>query len=312
MRLEDLLVMEVPTKQLRHIITINRLKPTGSTREDYAKFISSNAKLQTAAQSLVEEFQYAGKTAVRLFKPIEDIPEKYSNIKQFRAFLRDRYNENIFTKGIRVTPTESPSLYRAVEYNGKFYLSFVYLGKERRIFRNFEIVRERPQNVDFLVVHFNPLLLQVRVPAGKDKLFKQAFAKSLGINYDVHWTNYLALDANQIKSVVNKLSCGLSVAQHKMAEGPIDTITVTAKPHVSLAGQPEYDEQYCDIPMNSAKIEIPYEYSNGFKESISLKINQEGINFLSDVSEEIIDFVINLLVNEKFPPNEQVANTSGE
>lgn len=308
MKLEDLLVMEVPIKQLRHVCTTNKIKPGGNSSEVYAKCISTNTKLRSEAELLIDEFRYAGKTTVRLYKPLDPELEKFNSINYFKEFLKRKYGESILTTGIRTTPAEIPNLFKAVEYNGKYFLSFVYLGQERRIFRNYEIVREKPQNVDFLVVHFNPLLLQVRVPVNKDRLFKQSFLNVLNINNSIDWFNNTELSDSEIRTLIAKLKCGLVCAKHKMTEGIYDTVELRAKPDVNLADEPEYKNSYDDKPYRSARIQFPFKCSNGLEENISLQITKEGINFYNEVSEEIIQYVINNVLNVKFPTNDQVAS----
>lgn len=310
MKLEDLLIMEVPTRQLRHICSINKLKPGGNSTEDYAKCISENTELQPVANLLVDEFQFAGKTTVRLYRPLDAIFEKFNNIHSLREFLRKKYGDKIFTSGIRTEPTDIPRLFKVTEYNEKFYLSFVYLGQERRVFRDYEIVKERPQNVDFLVIHFNPLLLQVRVPTAKDSLFKQAFLKVLDINQNIDWVNVTALDDGEARLMLENLKCGLVCAKHKMTEGIYDTIEVRAKPEVNLADEPEYKDEYNDKPYRNLRGQFQYKYSNGLEDTVSLQVTNEGVNFYTQVSEEVIQHVVNCILSLKFPPNDQVATTT--
>lgn len=310
MTLEDLLAMEVPVKQLRHVCTSNKLKPEGNSSEVLAKCISLNTKLYPEAKLLVDEFQYAGKTTVRLYKPLSNIPGKLNNIVYFGNLLKEEYGDKIFTTGIKPESTEIPKLFKAVEYEGKYYLSFVYLGQERRIFRNYEIVKETPQIVDFLVVHFNPLLLQARVPMIKDKLFKQSFLSVIGINDSIEWLNITTLSNSEILTLRKNLNCDLIGAKHKMDEGIYDTIEVRAKPGFNLADEPDYKKEYNGKPIKNARMEFLFKYSNGLEETVSFKVTPEGINFYNEVSEVIIQIVINCILNIKNTANDQAASTT--
>lgn len=297
MRLEDLLAMEVPNKQLRHICSIYDIKANGNSSEDYAKAIASKAS--EVGEILAQEFRYAGKTAVRLYQPIDSIPEVFNDINYFKSFLVSRYGNEILREGVRVPPNDEPQLFKVDEYNDKLYLSFTYLGAERRVFRNYEIVKERPQNVDYLVLHFKPLLLQTRVPVRRDDLFKKAFLKVIDIHQEIEWLNMSMLSDMEAEKLRNILNGGLVRAKHKMTEGIYDSIEVSAKPDVNLAEEPEYQENFSDKPYRSLTFNFPFKYNNGLEEDISITITKDGIIFHSTVSEEVIDCVIKHILDIK-------------
>ena len=161
MKLEDLLIMEVPAKQLQHVCAAFELKPGGNSLSDYAKAIVSNEHAKVHARRLIDEFYFAGQTAVRLYKPLNLAGDQFKSINHFKAFLRKRYGERIFGEGLRNPPTAMPQIFKATEYNNKLYLSMICLGQEIRFYKNYEIVKEQPHFVDYIVVHFNPFFLQM-------------------------------------------------------------------------------------------------------------------------------------------------------
>lgn len=300
MQLEDLLVMEVPRKQLQRVCSNYKLKPKSSSSEDYAKSIVTDERTLPEGKTLVDEYQYAGKTAVRIYKPQGDGLEKFNNIQDLKSFLKNKYGQSIFNGGIRAQLSDTPQLFKAVEYKGKLYLSFVCLGSERRVFKNYEIVRERPQYVDYLVVYFNPLLLQVRVASTKDALFKAAFLDALNIKDKIDWLNMSEFSSKEADDLKVKLSGSLKGAKHKMTEGIYDTVEVRAKDDIDLSEEPEYQETYSGKPFKSLTFWFPYKYNNGIEEEISVRVSKEGVNFFSDVSEEVIEHFTNVMLAIKF------------
>lgn len=238
MKFEDLLAMEVPTKQLKTICAEFKIKPGGNSSDDYAKSIASEPKSHDKANEVLNEFRYAGRTTARLYKPIE-LQERFNNISSFKGFLIEKYSDIIFGRGNILTPSKEPKLWKAQEYKGKIYLTFIYLGRERRIFKDFDVHKYQAEEVDFLVVHFNPLLLEVRVPMIQDEPFKKAFLKVVNINNDIEWVNLSCLndsEAKQLRSVCNSI---LTSAKHKMTEGAFDSVEVKAKPDINLDKEKE-------------------------------------------------------------------------
>lgn len=312
LKLEDLLIMEVPGKQLRHICSTYEIKPSGRTLEDYAKAITSDDTAYEDGEKLLEEFRFAGKTSVRIYKPIGFTSNKLNDINSFKEFLVGKYGPEILGKGLRIDPDSKPRLFKASEYKGKLYLSFTYLGSERRVFKNYEIVKERPQNVDYLVLHFNPFLLQTRVPIQKENLFKKAFLEVLGINEEIDWFNMFKLSNPEAKKLRSILNGGLTCARHKMPEGIYDSIEVRAKPDIDLAQESEYQESYSNKPFSSLTFEFPFRYNNGLEEDISIRITKDGINFYSTVSEQVIECVIENVLAVKADILNKMANVASE
>lgn len=299
MNLDDLLAMEVPSKQLKHLCSIYKIKPNGNSLGDYAKAIASHNEAYKDGEILAEEFRYAGKTAVRIYKPIDSISDKFNDINYFENFLIEKYGNEILKTGLRLPPNEEPQLFKVAKYNKKLFLSFIYLGSERRIFRNYQIVKERPQNVDYLVLHFNPLLLEMRVPLNKDNLFKKAFLKVINMDEEIDWINMSMLSDTEANNLKDILGSELTRAKHKMTEGIYDSIEVSAKPDIDLAEEPDYQENYSDKPYSKLTFNFPFRYNNGVEDDISIVITKDGIIFRSMVSEEVIDHVIKQVLEIK-------------
>lgn len=311
MKMEDLLIMEVPVKQLQHVCTAFELKPGGNSSSDYAKAIVSNEGTRSHARHLIDEFHFAGQTAVRLYKPLNLEGEQFKSIGYFRAFLRKKYGEIIFGDGLRIPPTEMPQIFKATEYRNKLYLSMICLGQEKRFFRNYQIVKERLQIVDYIVLHFNPFMLEIRVPVNRDRIYKKAFSNIIDAREEIEWLNLTNLSESETNLLINcELRGILKCAKHKVTEGAFDTIEVRAKPDVNLTDEPEYNEAYSDYPYRIKRVTFAFQNSNGFTEEISTQITTEGINFYSIVSEEVIQHVLDCVLRIKGETLEETAVTS--
>ena len=307
MKIEDILAMEVPKKHLVKLCSDYDLKSKGNSTQEYVETIVSNKDALNSGEKLAEEFRYAGKTAARLYEPMDLNKEFLSDIDKFKDFLIKKYGDNIFRDGIRVEAEETPKLFRAVLYKGKLYLSYIYLGPETRVFRNFEIVKETPQYIDYLVLHFEPLLLESRVSVSKDSLFKEAFLNSIGIAEDIEWFNMLQMGNKAVECLKNELGGELVGAKHKMTEGIYDTVEVKAKPQIDLSEEDEYTNMYSNKPYRSLTLQFPYKYRSGLEENVSIRITKEGINFYSAVSEEVIQFIIDRILSINEDTYKQIA-----
>lgn len=312
MELEDLLIMEVPLKQLQHICNAFDLKTGGNSLSDYVRAIISNEPARSYASQLLNEYLFAGKTAVRLYKPLNLKGEQFKSINHFRTFLRGKYGERVFVEGLRNPPTDTPQIFKATEYRGKLYFSMICLGQERRFVRNYQIVKERLQIVDYIVVHFGPFMLETRVPVNRDRIYKDAFLNIIDAKEEIEWLNLTNLSESETQVLINReLEGMLTGAKHKMTEGIYDTVEVSAKSDVNLIDEPEYNETYSYKPYRSKRIMFPFRNSNGFVENISARITTEGIHFYSTVSEEVIEHVLSCVLKIKGETLEETAASSG-
>lgn len=313
MELEDLLVMEVPKKQLVQVCNNYDLKSTGNSLGDYAKVIVENSSSRREGEILLDEFRYAGKTAVRVYKPINLNLGVLKDIESFKNFLQNKYGNNLFLNGIKVEIDHDPKLFKVAEGENKLFLSFIYLGTERRIFKNYEIVKESPQIVDYLVLHFEPLLLEMRVALNKDSMFKESFLKSIGVNDKIDWFNLCSLSKSEAYILQDTLRGGLTGAKHKMMEGIYDTVEVKAKPNVDLSEEDEYQDKYNDLPYRTLTFQFPFTYDNGLEDGVTIKITNtdnsvnNGIIFMSVVSEAVIEYVISTIFTIKANTFSEVA-----
>ena len=311
MSLEDILVMEVPRKALHHVCDQNKLKPGGSTSEHYAKAIISNSNTYSIGADLAEGYRYAGRTAANFYQPLNGFPKELTEKSSVLTFLREKYGKQVFEEGIRPNLSETPQLFRVTVFENKLVLSYSFLGPEIRVLRDFQVKKERPQRVDYAVLHFNPLIVETRVPANKVDLFKEAVLKTLDIgSKQVEWFSMSELSNSEAQQLRTVLGGGLKGAKHKMTEGIYDTIEVKANNEVvDLFEKQEYMDAFAGKPYRSMTFRFPYKHRNGLEEEISVRITPLGVNFNSAVSEEVIQNVMTELLKIKVTTFAQVAAT---
>lgn len=309
MNLEDLLIMTVPTKALRHVASANKLKPGGNSTENYAKIIASTVNTIPIGTDLVDNYRFAGKTSISLYKPTSGIVKERKNKDKLVDFLTKKYGEGLFSKkGIRIKLVDKPKLYKVYDFSNKLILAFTFLGPERRILKNYEIAKERQQYVDYLVIHFEPFILETRVPASKIELFKNSLSEAIDAE-EVEWVNLSKLTDNDMKSLKNTLDFNLIGAKYKMTEGIYATKEVTANPTIEdLSEEKQYQEEFAGEPFRTKTFKFNFKHCYGLEEEISMKITTEGICFYSSVSEEVIDNIVNNILDIKCKNDKLINN----
>ena len=299
--------MEVPKKILQHVSSKNKLKPSGSSIESYAGAIAKYQ--QDIGKQVVASYRYAGRTTISLYKPLVGIDKRFNSQSLFKNYLVEKYGSGIFAQGLTPDIMDKPIIYSATELGNKIILCYTYLGQERRVFRQYKIVKERPQVIDYIVVHFNPLAIELRVPQSKALVFIKAFLETIDGKSDAEWFNLTELSNREAKELIDRLEAGLKGAKHKMPEGPYDTVEVRANINVEdLFRDKSYQEEFSNTPYKNMTVSFSYSHNIGLEEKISLRINPKSINFYSAVSEEIIDYMIDNIFLIKHETTKQITS----
>lgn len=296
-KLEDLVAMEVPKPVLQYIAKKNKIKPGSNATGDYAKALVSSEKTKSTAEQLFNDYRFAGRTAVNIFTPLTGVDRQWDNIEVFHKKLLSKYGDKVFT-GLRPQLSEKPQLIQAYKRENSYVLAFSYLGRPRRQLVKYEIVKYKPQLLDYVIIHFNPFSVEIRAPLNKEKLFKAAVLEVMGIKEDkVDWDMITRFSDKEAFMLAQSLKAGLKGAKHQMTEGIYATKEVVAHPNINLYEQEEYKKEFAGKPVKRQTLYFEYEYSFGLKEVISFRIADTGLNFISNVSEEVINHVISVFLN---------------
>lgn len=287
--------MEVPKGALRSVVVSNSLKPGGNAVEDYANIITISEKTKPIGLLLVEQYQFAGRTAANWFSPISGIDKsKWKCKEEFKEFLIKKYGEGIIKNGLKPIPTQSPQLIKVIETSDKhLVLAFTYLGTARRVLENYQIVKRAPQLLDYVLLHFSPFVVEIRASATNIKKFQQALVKIMNLDPEtVTWDKVSRLTESEALELAKNLNAGLIGAKAKMTEGPYATKEVTANPNIKdLRQVEEYKKDFGGKPLKKQFLTFSYKHSFGLNEDINFVITDDGLNFTTPVSEDIISLV---------------------
>lgn len=185
-------------------------------------------------------------------------------------------------------------------------LAFSYLGRPRRYLEDYEIVIRSPQILDYVIIHFSPFAVEIRVNQSQNEIFKKAILSLMDIDSEVVWEKLTKLSEEQARELAGVLKARLRAAKHKMTEGVYATKEVTANTQVEdLEIQEQYQLEFSNQPMKKKTFVFRHEYSFGYvEENVSFYITDEGIWFRSNVGEEVIAHVLKEILKIKFPQDE--------
>ncbi|GGF72713.1 hypothetical protein GCM10010912_17400 [Paenibacillus albidus] len=301
MALNDVLAMQVPSGVLKQILKNEKLdKETKlSVIEDMAKTIAD--KKPVVGQEIADQFQYAGATAVNVHMIMSDLSPDWQNKEFFKDFLIKKFSGALFGRGLRPELDSEPKLIKATEVGDRMVLAFSYLGSPRRYLENYEIVIRKAQVLDYVVIHFSPFAVEVRASQSQNRVFKSAMLDIMEIQDTPVWEKLTKLTETQARELAIKLNAKLRAAKHKMTEGAYATKEVTASTQVlDLEDELQYQEEFGNQPMKKKTLTFNFTYSFGFEDEISYVITDEGLWFRSNVGEEAIQHVFDLILKIKF------------
>lgn len=316
MKLSDILSMEVPRNALRAVVKANNLKPGGTSVENYASTIMIHKKTKPLGILLAEQYKYAGRTAANWFVPIPSIGGDWDELETAKEYLKNRYGEDIFNDGIKQPLNSEPQLFRVEEFSDSLVMAFTYKGRERRMLENYRIVKRSPQLVDYVLLHFNPLTVETRTKSSSITKFLNAVIKVMDKDPGtVKWEKVSKLTEKEAAELANRLKAGLVGAKVKMTEGIYATKEVTANPKIKdLNKEEEYQKEFSGKPFKKQTLTFSYKHRFGLTEDIHFVITEDGLNFLSPVTEDIIAFVrmhIQDIRNGKNKKNDDLPEATG-
>lgn len=301
MQLSDILVMEVPSGALKKIVKDRNIDAKLNSTEEMAKALASdNPELGT---SLADEFKFAGSTSVNLNIAMSGIESEWTQKENFTRKLREKFTDQIFEGGIRPILDKKPKLIRAYDLNDKLVLAFSFLGTARRFLENFQIVSRSPQMVEYVIIHFAPFAVEVRASHDRNITFRDSVVDIMDKDpKDIAWEKATKLNEEQANQLARNLQARLRAAKHKMTEGPYATKEVTAKLQVEdLEVDEQYKKEFNNQPMKKKTLQFDFKYSFEYEDTISYEITDEGLWIRSKVGEEVISYVLQKIINIRYP-----------
>lgn len=319
--LQDRLAQEVPSSVLRYFaVDMHKLKPGRPSSDAYAEVIAHHERARAESRDLLNEFQFAGRTAVNCWLPLSNIAQQWTSQKGFCAALERKYGRDILIEGIRPTLDETPKAIQAFRFQDRVVLAFGYSKGERRVWQDYRVVRIPDQRVDFVIIHFDPFMVEVRVPANQNEAFKKAVLDVMGIEEEVTWECLTRLSEAEITELKDRLGSQAAVARHKETKGGLEYREWGAAPDTEdLYDLETYQEESRGKPFRKGVFVFDHQYSIGLVEKVKYRVTSSeltprgkvtggGLWFLSPVGEEVITRVIDIIRDIRRDTLEMAAN----
>jgi hypothetical protein len=248
---------------------------------------------------LVQDYKFAGRVSVCWGIPLE---RTALSRNQLEKAILSKNSVNPFKDEIRPQLTQKPAFNIAEWLNDYLLrLEFVYAGKSYEIEDNYErriIVPTKRLNsyIRFLDKTF---VVETRASIRESKLVYDSVSLLLGV--EIVSMTFSKQDISFLKKELNGKS---KAAKHKRFGGDLDTVYVSASPELDdLDNSEEYNNNFTDGELKETRLEFIYASPSKNKIESSLHISSQGnIWFMSDVPEELIEYVFAIVHKIKFLP----------
>jgi len=294
---------------------LNNMEIEADKRSIVSMYTSLNEQSPEIVNLLFSEYCYAGRTAVNIFEEIT-LPSGFlSKSKLITVLRKELGRQNIFNAEFRPPLTEEPQINWVEDRGETILIQFVSKGRNRRIRNGYEIIDVASINFEFAIVHFvGPTIIELRCAYNQhtkylarfEELFQREFESEKNKTFE--WIPITKVTNAEAEKIAGILSAGLVEADHK-DDGIYDRHLVTASPQVrDLREQQEYIQQFKNKMLLSQVLVIDYEEKTAYgsyKTEIKFKINlNTGFQFLSKVSEAVIDYVMGVFLDVRYTPED--------
>ncbi|SEI74639.1 hypothetical protein [Paenibacillus polymyxa] len=274
----------------------------------YEGLNSCNSKITKA---IYENYKYAGRTAVNIFEEIT-LPSNYLTRERVIKYIKKEVGaENIFNKEFRPPLSDHPQINYVEERNNSLLIQYVLKGRERRVRNGYEVVTISSVEFEYAIIHFNgPNFVELRCAYNAHSKFLGCIEGYIRDNDEIYkthkfeWSPVTKTTNAEAEKIATILSAGLIEADHK-DDGIYDRHLVTASPRVKdLRQENEYIEQFKNKMLLSQNLIINYTEKTpygDYNREIKFKINlNSGFQFLSKVSEPVIDYVMKVFIDTRY------------
>ncbi len=274
-----------------------------TTKEELLKEVEQLVANQSLSgdrvSSIVREYKFAGNVSV-----CWGIPLKYVGFTkpQLENLLQANRKINPFEAELRPQLTQKPAFNRAEWLsNTKLRLEFTYAGKSYELEDNYEFRRIVPTKRINIYLRLLKKLFVVETHGNihETKQVHQAFSRLLGV--EVTAMTFSDLDITILK---RELQAKTKASKFKRSGGEIDTVYVSAAPDLDdLENSEEFKQKFSDGELRETRLEFVYTRESGHRINTSLHISHLGnIWFMTDVPEEVIEYVFSVVRKIKFLP----------
>lgn len=248
---------------------------------------------------LVQDYKFAGRVSVCWGIPLERTALSRNKLEE--AIL-SKNSVNPFQEELRPQLTQKPAFNSAEWLNDSLLrLEFVYAGKSYEIEDNYEkrVVVPTKRLNSYIRLLDKTFVVETRASIRESKLVYNSVSLLLGIE-----VVSMTFSNQDIAFLKKELDGKSKAAKHKRFGGDLDTVYVSASPDLDdLDNSEEYKINFTHGELREARLEFIYNSSSKSKIASSLHISNQGnIWFMSDVPEELIEYVFALVHKIKFLP----------
>lgn len=267
--------------------------------KEVEKLVANRSLSGDRVSSIVREYKFAGSVSV-----CWGLPLKYVGFTkpQLEKLLQANREINPFEAELRPQLTQKPGFNRAEWLsNTKLRLEFTYAGKSYELEDNYEfrqIVPTKRINV-YLRLLKNLFVVETHCNIRETKQIHQAIFRLLGVEVTA-----MTFSDRDITFLKRELQAKTKASKFKRSGGEIDTVYVSAAPSLDdLEDSEEFRQKFSDGELRETRLEFVYVGESGHQTNASVYISHLGnIWFMTDVPEEVIEYVFSVVRKIKFLP----------
>ncbi|WP_103670662.1 hypothetical protein [Pseudanabaena sp. BC1403] len=295
----------VNVQTIRELIadSINKEPAKNATKEELLQEVKQLVDTQVLSRDLINavirEHKFAGKVSVCLGMPLE---YKSLTKQQLDRLLRHNQDNDPFTTELHPQLTQKPS-FNSAEWlsDTKLRLEFTYAGKSYELEDNYQLRKITPtKRIDaYIRLLDRTFLVETRASIRETKLLHASISRLLGIEVAA-----MTFSDNDMAFLKRELIAKSRASKYKLFGGDLDTVYVSASPTLDdLESSEEFREKFSDGELRETRLEFFYTKHSGHLTKVSLHISHQGnIWFMSDVAEEVIEYVLLAVRKIKFLP----------
>lgn len=280
---------------LNKIAKEHNISVFGMKKSDIAKAVVDS--LPEKVRQLLDDFRYAGRTAVSWFKVFPPEVGGLGSVQKLRKTLIAFCGNNPFKQMLKPKLTSKPVIvFGKIFSKQKMMCQFAHL-ETREAIINYE-----PKEVEETVFTYSfirlPSFFEIRASSVRAKRIAQLF----GDCFDVPELKTIELDDGKLNDLIAKLKGELVVSKKKHTSGDFDTTEVVAAPNLDLKKSRQFKTRYSKLPSRRQVILFDFKEKKKKIKNIKMQINPTTGSFLfrSDVPEQVIDYVFSKIRNIKW------------
>lgn len=302
----------VPTKAIQELIekhsegesNVKYLNKQQLLKQIKILIAHDNLSIEQVNQ-LIQDYKFAGRVSVSWGIPV---PWTSLTQKQLEQIIVTQYKINPFQEELKPKLTSKPSFnYAEWLTENLLKLEFTYAGKIYEVEDNYQTRKITPTKRINAYIRLSDKLFFVETRANiqESRLIYKSLSDLLGI--DIIGMEFTDFDIDYLKQELNAKAKSVKYKRHG---GDFDTVYVSASPNLDdLYQSNEFIDKFTDGDLRQTRLEFSYFTPSHYRIDTSMSISYQGnIWFMTDIPEEIIDYVFEIIKQIKIvPPAKKLA-----